>query len=201
MMVDLSLMPMPFFLINDRYSILARSNASKARFFAADSFLELVDLESCEKTIAFLTDSHGKTSMEANMKTSEGLALCQIQYTYDSANKHYYIVCHFIDSQYINLSYELNQLREALLKLQAGQDIKIMPPVLKQDKESLDHLQNLDTKKKLDKVKRSTSTIVDLLGVISPLIIEDGKGEYSEMIYDELYEIKSLVDEMKKALY
>lgn len=59
----------------------------------------------------------------------------------------------------------------------------------------------LETKKKLDKVKRSTLTVVDLLGVISPLIIEYRKGEYMEMIYEELYEIKSLVDQMKKALY
>lgn len=57
-----------------------------------------------------------------------------------------------------------------------------MSTTLKQDERSLNQLQNIETKKKLDKVKRSTLTVVDLLGVISPLIIEDRKGEYVEMI-------------------
>ncbi len=58
----------------------------------------------------------------------------------------------------------------------------MMSTTLKQDERSLNQLQNIETKKKLDKVKRSTLTVVDLLGVISPLIIEDRKGEYVEMI-------------------
>ncbi len=57
-----------------------------------------------------------------------------------------------------------------------------MSTTIKQDERSLNQLQNIETKKKLDKVKRSTLTVVDLLGVISPLIIEDRKGEYVEMI-------------------
>jgi len=163
--------------------------------------MDLVDKESRDKIIAFLANKQGKTAIEANLKTGEGVALYHIQYSFEPAKKHYYIICHLIDSHYINLSYELNQLRVALHHLQADQDIKITSPTIKKDERSLDQLHNIETKKKLDKIKRSTSTVVDLLGVISPLIIEDGKGDYMEMIYDELYEIKSPVDQMKKALY
>ncbi|TRZ38919.1 hypothetical protein CEQ21_26525 [Niallia circulans] len=201
MMLDLSVIPVPFFQIDNSYCILARSAASNQIFAPADNFLELIDKESREKTIAFLNEREGTKSIEVNMTTSpKGLAFFNIQYTYDSSNKLFYVLCHSIEQQYTNISYELNQLRDSLLHLQSGQDIKEMSTTTTRDEKSLDKLNNIETRKKLDKVKRSTSTVVDLLGIISPLIIEGGKGEYLEMIYDELYEIKTIADEMKKTL-
>ncbi|MCT2344081.1 hypothetical protein [Niallia taxi] len=200
-MLDLSVIPIPFFQIDSSYFILARSEASNKMFASADNFLELIDKESLDKTITFLKEMQGTKSIEVNMKTSpKGLAIFNIQYTYDSSNELFYVLCHCIDHQYTNISFELNQLRDSLLHLQSGQDIKTMSTTMTRDEKSLDKLNNIETRKKLDKIKRSTSTVIDLLGITSPLIIEGGKGEYLEMLYDELYEIKTIVDQMKKTL-
>ncbi|MED4053521.1 hypothetical protein ABER75_07800 [Niallia taxi] len=200
MMLDLSVIPVPFFQMDSSYFILARSEASNKIFASADNFLELIDKESLDKTIAFLKERQGTKSIEVNMKTPKGLAFFNIQYTYDSSNELFYVLCHCIDHQYTNISFELNQLRDSLLHLQSGQDIKTMSTTMSRDEKSLNKINNIETRKKLDKIKRSTSTVIDLLGITSPLIIEGGKGEYLEMVYDELYEIKTIVDQMKKTL-
>lgn len=200
MMLDLSVIPVPFFQMDSSYFILARSEASNKIFASADNFLELIDKESLDKTIAFLKERQGTKSIEVNMKTPKRLAFFNIQYTYDSSNELFYVLCHCIDHQYTNISFELNQLRDSLLHLQSGQDIKTMSTTMSRDEKSLDKINNIETRKKLDKIKRSTSTVIDLLGITSPLIIEGGKGEYLEMVYDELYEIKTIVDQMKKTL-
>ncbi len=64
MMLDVSFIPTPLFLIDSSYFIVAKSKAVILSFPAADN-------ENRDKIIFFLADKQGKTTIEAKLTTEK----------------------------------------------------------------------------------------------------------------------------------
>ena len=202
MKINISDIPLPFFQLTNKFAIIDMSPKSLYFFNQTNNFLELVDPESQEKFITYLHEKDIHYSMEINMVTKKNPpSLFTIEYTYIVEKEEYYVFCHPYNEQYINLQYELYQLKESIVHINEQEFRNIEHYTLSHsDSNSIEKVIKIDSNKKLDSIKRSTSSIIDLLGVITNIIIEDGKTEYLELMYNELSEIKSLVDELKSSI-
>ncbi|WP_079509251.1 hypothetical protein [Mesobacillus jeotgali] len=70
-MSDLKYLPLPYFLIDAEYNILACSAASEEVFTVGKKFLDLVDWESHNKINSLLNNKDGRTEGELIMKTKD----------------------------------------------------------------------------------------------------------------------------------
>lgn len=201
MSININHIAFPFFQITKNFTIINRSPKCDYLFNPTNNFLELIDSESLEKFHAHLIESKSKSPLEINMITKNNPpCLFKMECTFVD-NKEYYVFCQPINEEYVNLQYELFQLKESIVNMDE-QSFKHLEQysLTQSNSTSVEKIIKIDNSKRLDSIRRSTSSIIDLLGVITNTIIEDGKSDYLELMYDELRDIKSLVDELKSSI-
>lgn len=202
MSITINHIPIPFFQISKDYRIIDKSPPCNHFFNCTKNFLELIDSESLDKFKTYLLEKNFHDSVEINMVTKNNPpTLFRVNASFHVEENQYYIFCQPFHDQYINLQYELFQLKESIVNMdeQAYKNLE-QYSLSQSDSTSLEKVIQIDTSKRLDSIRRSTSSIMDLLGVMTNIMIENDKSDYLELVYDELRDIKSLVDEIKSSI-
>ncbi len=183
-MSDLKYLPLPYFLIDAEYNILANSAASEGIFSVGKNFLELVDWESHNKMKSLFVDKVNKVEGELIMKTKYSpYALFDININWHEHKGH--IIC-------IEKDHRLSELETIVEKHRirlAATDLELLEKK-EQVEKSLLEIKSLSCP--FIKLTKS-SALVPLFGNLDDELIRQNEGRvlndsleggYQEVLFD-----------------
>ncbi|WP_078554160.1 hypothetical protein [Bacillus alkalicellulosilyticus] len=188
--------PVPFFILDNNLIIKSLSNTAKAVFPEANSFMELVDLESRNKVSSFLNQKYNN-QFEVNLITkSDPLALFNLYSNWDEGTL--LIVCIEKTENVHHIMQLIYRLREQLEQTnfeQYSTELKrdLIPTILNVDLRDMNRLAITDVSGRLEDLPQKLEMIQELNSIIKPDLIESGKSEYMELIEKHLEEVGAII--------
>ncbi|MDT8859578.1 hypothetical protein N0O92_04975 [Alkalihalobacillus sp. MEB130] len=195
--MDLRTVPVPMFKVNRQLEIVSTSQKAQEFFHSSSSFLELVDAESKQKVYNFLLSPTSNESFELNMKTrSNPFGLFQIYVQWEE--EFGYVVCIEKDKEYQKSNQILHRLREQLHSIdfheyEANIRKELLPSILNVKLSDLNRLSLSEYVGSLEDIPTKVDTVLDILSVLRPELIEAGKSEYLDIVTRELTDISSII--------
>lgn len=189
-------MPVPYFEVNQQLDILSHSEHASSLFASVLNFLSLVDTGSKKKVMNQLLSKTDMQSFECNLRTFHNpLTLFQIYAQWDDGIGK--IVCIEKETEYRQATHILHKLREQLHSADfhdyENQMRKDLLPLLNVNVSDLNRLSLSEYSGSLADIPTKIETVLDLLSVLRPELIEIGKSDYLDLITNELTNIRAII--------
>ncbi|KAA0547346.1 hypothetical protein FZW96_10740 [Bacillus sp. BGMRC 2118] len=201
-MDHINMLPVPYFIIDEQYTIVKKSPVTTSMFQASDNFLQLIDHESKEKVTRQLHQTKPGSSFEANMIAPDNtITLVDLYPQFDEHTKETHVICIGQTPKYNEVSSIMKQLREQLIVTDFTHYDKklrkqLLPSIMNYGLSDIQKYEFLNSSSNIKDIPPKIETIGDLLSIIRPDIIESGKSEYIELILNEMNDLKQIVENL-----
>lgn len=195
-----TLIPFPFFVIDDDFNIVGGSEESFSQFPSVSNFLELVDFGSRKKAERFMKPIYASTKIELNLMTKNHSLILYDVYTQWEDDSRIYIFC-------IEKQESIQQIQEIITKLEKQLETENltllekhehMERTLKKMEQVVIHHDNLNNFGKMassiaNELKRPLVSIKGFLQLLKPFLIEIDKDHYADIALEEVDHANNLI--------
>ncbi|GAE37350.1 hypothetical protein [Halalkalibacter akibai] len=190
--------PIPIFKVNRQLDIIENSNQVTKIFEPASNFLVLVD-EGSQKKVSHLLLEETTRSFETNLRTlTNPISLFQLYVSWEGEGTSGYVVCMEKESDYLLSTQTLHKLREELhsvdfKRYEAELRKEMLPSLLNINLSDLSRLSLNEYAGSLEDIPAKIDTVLDLISVLRPELIEIGKSDYLDLVTTELTSISAII--------
>ncbi len=187
-MKDILMIPVPYFILDQDFTIIETSKVTSRDFPIVSSFLDIIDEESQAKFTGLLTSQ--SASGEVNMTTIEGKAVLFDLY-FNQVNNFIHIVAIKKSSEYLLVQSQMVQLREQMGMISVDTSESFLANFDKGVSTSIPNQEPKDYD--AVNVQNRLQTIEEILRMVRPDFIENYKSDYIELLLEQVSELKRLI--------
>ncbi|KSU86352.1 hypothetical protein AS180_19070 [Priestia veravalensis] len=183
--LSLEAIPVPLFIVDKSGQIIDFTPSVTKMFLPASDIADIIDKDSHEKLKTLVREREEKR-VEINMITFDNpVALFDVYYKPEAYNNQDVFICYPVHEYMTNMQSTLNQFRS--MTTQEPEHAKQTLTVIEEDQDTILQLYSLSSKRQLREMKTNVKTVLDLLTIIYPDVIEAEKAEYFDLNPAALY--------------
>lgn len=167
-------LPVPYFIIDENLDILECSELAEEQFPVRASLLDILDAGSRSKAMKLIQPTRHRAVVELNFMNRAGaVSLYEVYQSWQEAGT---IVC-------ISRQSRINQISDTVRDMQQW-STRDKPPAPTERNGNNEELEKTEAQHR--ELRRCLATMMDILTVIRPCLIEADKSEYADLLIEQI---------------